>query len=174
MTLCDDDATCVNGCCKSNPCFNGGTCKEVCEPTSVRYSCLCPDTFVGRHCEYRKDSCQAYKAAGVVTSGLYTIINDSNRAFQVFCDLHAEPGYAWNLIESFSLSNVGLFGVTVPNLDLFKITLEQKFYAIVSVNRKISKNKLHFCTCLMSFKKKICGRTKRSHLNRFLLYSEST
>ena len=119
MTSCDDDATCVNGCCKSNPCVNGGTCEEVCEPTSVRYSCHCPVPFAGRHCEdLRATSCQAYKAAGEVTSGLYNITDDSNRTLQVFCDFHAEPGYAWNLIESFSLSNVNRFGVIVSNLNL--------------------------------------------------------
>ena len=70
-TSCDGDVTCVSGCCKNNPCQNGGTCTEICEPTSVRYNCSCPAKFIGRHCEKRK-SCQAYKAAGEKSSGLYT------------------------------------------------------------------------------------------------------
>ena len=36
--------------------------------------------------------------------GFYTIIDDSNQYFQVFCDFYSEPGFAWNLIQSFSLS----------------------------------------------------------------------
>ena len=36
MIPCDGEVTCINGCCKKNPCQNGGTCTEICEPTSVR------------------------------------------------------------------------------------------------------------------------------------------
>ena len=109
---CDGDVTCTNGCCRNNPCLNGGTCKEICEPTSVRYNCSCPVQFVGKHCEIQlRKSCQDYKAAGENTSGLYEVIDNSNRTFQVFCDFHSEPGFAWNLIQSFSLSNKHLFQV---------------------------------------------------------------
>ena len=45
-------------------------------------------------------------------SGLYKIINDDNETFQVFCDFDSEPGFAWNLIQSFSLSNKDLMRVT--------------------------------------------------------------
>ena len=44
------------------------------------------------------------KAAGERKSGLYTVIDDRNQSFQVFCDFDSEPGFAWNLIQSFSLS----------------------------------------------------------------------
>ncbi|KAM7432473.1 hypothetical protein ABFA07_017110 [Porites harrisoni] len=101
---CDGDVTCVNGCCKKNPCQNGGACTEICEPTSVRYNCSCPEKFIGRHCEFERKSCQVYKAAGERSSGLYTIIDDSSQSFQVFCDFASEPGFAWNLIQSFRLS----------------------------------------------------------------------
>ena len=111
MTSCGD-VTCVNGCCKNNPCQNGGKCTEICEPTSVRYNCSCSQKFIGRHCEFERKSCQAYKAAGERSSGLYTIIDDSNQSFQVFCDFESEPGFAWNLIQSFSLSNKNLFKVS--------------------------------------------------------------
>ncbi|CAH3032749.1 unnamed protein product [Porites lobata] len=59
---------------------------------------------MGRHCEFKRKSCQAYKAAGERKSGLYKIIDDRNQSFQVFCDFDSEPGFAWNLIQSFSLS----------------------------------------------------------------------
>ena len=73
-------------CFKNNPCQNGGSCTEKCEPTSVRYNCSCPENFIGRHCEFERKSCQAYKAAGESKSRLYTIIDDSNQSFQAFCD----------------------------------------------------------------------------------------
>ena len=111
VTSCGD-VTCVNGCCKNNPCQNGGKCTEICEPTSVRYNCSCSEKFFGRHCEFERKSCQAYKAAGERSSGLYTIIDDSNQSSQVFCDFESEPGFAWNLIQSFSLSNKDCFKVS--------------------------------------------------------------
>ena len=114
---CVGDVTCTNGCCRNNPCLSGGTCNEICEPTSVRYNCSCPEPFVGKHCETQlRRSCQDYKAAGFDTSGLYTVEDDSSRTFQVFCDFDSEPGFAWNLIESFSLSNRLLFQVTVKKI----------------------------------------------------------
>ncbi|PFX34616.1 hypothetical protein AWC38_SpisGene487 [Stylophora pistillata] len=103
---CANDVMCTNGCCKNNLCLNGGTCIEMCEPSSVRYNCSCPVPFVGKHCETQlKRSCQDYKAAGSTASGLYTLNDDNSQTFQVFCDFDSEPGFAWNLIESFSLSN---------------------------------------------------------------------
>ena len=114
---CVGDVTCTNGCCRNNPCLNGGTCNEICEPTSVRYNCSCLTPFVGKHCEIQlRKSCLSQRAAGFNTSGLYTVIDDSNRTFQVFCDFNSEPGFAWNLIESFSLSNKNLFQVTVQRI----------------------------------------------------------
>ena len=103
---------CTNGCCRNNPCLNGGTCTEICQPTSVRYNCSCPVPFVGKHCEIQlRRSCQDYKAARFTASGLYTVNDDRNQTFQVFCDFDSEPGFAWNLIESFNLSNNHLFKV---------------------------------------------------------------
>ena len=112
-TTCND-VTCVNGCCKYNTCQNGGKCVEICEPTSVRYNCSCSEKFMGRHCESKRKrkSCQAYKAAGERKSGLYTITDDSDQSFQVFCDFDSEPGFAWNLIQSFSLSKKDRFKVS--------------------------------------------------------------
>ena len=110
-TSCVGDVTCTNGCCRSSPCLNGGTCTEICEPTSVRYNCSCPVAFSGKHCETQLKSCQGHKAAGSNSSGLYTVSVNNIQTFQVFCDFNSEPGFAWNLIESFSLSNKGQFQV---------------------------------------------------------------
>ena len=112
---------CTNGCCKKNPCLNRGTCTDICQPTSVRYNCSCPVPFVGKHCEIQqKRSCQDYKAAGSTASGLYTVDDDNNQTFQVFCDFDSEPGFAWNLIESFSLSNKDRFQVFTFSLIFYK------------------------------------------------------
>ena len=113
MTSCAGEGTCINGCCLNTPCQNGGTCKEICEATSVRYNCSCPVKFFGRHCEFERKSCQVYKAAGENRSGLYTIIDNSDQTFQVFCDFDSEPGFAWNLIQSFSLANKDLMQVEI-------------------------------------------------------------
>ena len=115
ITSCVGEITCKNGCCRNNPCLNGGTCHEICEPTSFRYNCSCPEPFVGRHCEIRPRSCQDYKAAGVDMSGLYEVIDNTNQTLQVFCDFNSEPGFVWNLVESFSLSNKHLFQVNILN-----------------------------------------------------------
>ena len=109
---CTDDITCTNGCCRNNSRLSGGSCSEVCEPTSVRYNCSCPVPFVGKHCEIQlRRSCQDYKAARFTASGLYSVIDDRNQTFQVFCDFDYEPGFAWNLIELFYLSDKHLFQV---------------------------------------------------------------
>ena len=113
MGPCVGDVTCGNDCCRNNLCINGGTCTEICEPTSVRYSCSCPELFVGKHCETKPGSCQDYKAAGFNSSGLYKVTDGSNQTFTVFCDFDSEPDFAWNLIESFSLSNKNLVQVNV-------------------------------------------------------------
>ena len=113
MVPCVGDVTCGNDCCRNNLCLSGGTCTEICEPTSVRYSCSCPELFVGKHCETKPGSCQDYKAAGFNSSGLYKVTDGSNQTFTVFCDFDSEPDFAWNLIESFSLSNKNLVQVNV-------------------------------------------------------------
>ena len=150
IASCTDDVTCSNGCCRNNSCLNGGTCIELCEPTSVRFNCSCPVAFTGKYCEIQVErnqtnqdisaagsnssglftakndsnhtdtqqrrSCQDYKEAGSNSSGLFTVIDGNNKKFQVFCDFHSEPGFSWNLIESFSLSNKHLFQVVFLTL----------------------------------------------------------
>ena len=82
---CTGDVNCGNGCCRNSPCLNGGTCTEVCESTSVRYSCSCPLPFVGKHCEsWLRRSCQEYKLAGFRRSRLFTLIDDSHQTFRLF------------------------------------------------------------------------------------------
>ncbi|KAL9951294.1 hypothetical protein ACROYT_G043933 [Oculina patagonica] len=42
---------CVNRCCRPDPCFNGGTCGEICDPTTARFNCTCPAEYTGQGCE---------------------------------------------------------------------------------------------------------------------------
>ena len=81
---------------------------------SARFNCSCPIHSFGKRCETRlRKSCQEYKADGINMSGLYKIIDDGGQTFQVFCDFDSKPGFAWNLIQSFSLSNKHHFEVIV-------------------------------------------------------------
>uniref|UniRef100_A0A7M4ES01 Sushi, nidogen and EGF like domains 1 n=1 Tax=Crocodylus porosus TaxID=8502 RepID=A0A7M4ES01_CROPO len=41
--------------CQSDPCKNGGTCRDL--PGS--FACLCPDGFMGIHCEAEVDACES-------------------------------------------------------------------------------------------------------------------
>jgi len=45
------DSECQNGCCGSQACLNGGTCRETCDDTGKRFTCSCKPHFTGRFCE---------------------------------------------------------------------------------------------------------------------------
>lgn len=140
---CTGDVNCGNGCCRNSPCLNGGTCTEVCESTSVRYRCSCPLPFVGKHCEsWLRRSCQEYKLAGFRWSRLFTLIDDSHQTFRVFCDFDSEPGFAWNLIESFNLSSKDLFQV---------ILLRKDHLSLVIYAEKVMRMWLLFSTSKMNY-----------------------
>ncbi|XP_066015065.1 retinoschisin-like [Pocillopora verrucosa] len=42
---------CFKRCCRAQPCFNGGTCRENCHVTGRRFLCNCPARFIGNVCE---------------------------------------------------------------------------------------------------------------------------
>ncbi|XP_078352206.1 uncharacterized protein LOC144636876 [Oculina patagonica] len=46
-----EPTTCHNGCCRSQPCLNGGTCSEICDVRGKRLQCACPPGFTGFRCE---------------------------------------------------------------------------------------------------------------------------
>ena len=56
----------------------------------------------------------------------YTVDDDNNQTFQVFCDFDSEPGFAWNLIESFSLSNKDRFQVFTFSLIFYKYLINER------------------------------------------------
>ncbi|CAH3044017.1 unnamed protein product [Pocillopora meandrina] len=102
---------CINRCCRTNPCLNGGVCQEICDTYSTRFNCACPNTYSGQRCEKMKHprSCKDIVKNGASTSGKYDISNSDNERFSVYCDLQSEPGFIWTLIQSLSLSKRNAF-----------------------------------------------------------------
>ena len=41
---------------------------------------------------------------GISQNGYYTLFDSSNKPYHAFCDFQSDPGYAWTLIESLSLT----------------------------------------------------------------------
>ncbi|KAL9962182.1 hypothetical protein ACROYT_G031263 [Oculina patagonica] len=104
---------CVNKCCEPDPCFQGGVCREICDPKTVRFNCTCPDGYTGQRCEklmikYPRN-CKDIWKNGVSTSGRYRVYDAQNQPFLVYCDLESEPEFFWALIQSFSLENKDQF-----------------------------------------------------------------
>ena len=104
-----DNANCLNGCCQSKPCLNGGTWVEKCNDVREQYTCACPEHYRGRRCEIfhpRVKSCQAYmKLKPGSQSGAYNL----NDTVQTYCDFDSEAGKVWTLMESFSLANKAFY-----------------------------------------------------------------
>ena len=93
----------MNGCCKTNPCLNGGTCSEHCDNVTVKFSCSCVAGFTGKVCEAKSSCTTHYAFDNSVQNGVYEISNGS-RVFKVYCDFTSEPNFIWTLVESFELN----------------------------------------------------------------------
>ncbi|KAL9963769.1 hypothetical protein ACROYT_G027309 [Oculina patagonica] len=103
---------CVNRCCQDNPCLHGGTCEEICDPTTVRFNCTCPAGYTGQRCEKIKPyprNCKDLATNGAKISGKFDVYDSQKKPFQVYCDFYSEPGYVWTLIQSYSLANNNQF-----------------------------------------------------------------
>ena len=79
---------CVNRCCHSNPCLNGGVCQELCDTFSPRFNCTCPGSYSGQRCGKMKQprSCKDNASNGALISGKYDIFNSANESIPVHCD----------------------------------------------------------------------------------------
>lgn len=123
---------CVNRCCHSNPCLNGGVCQELCDTFSPRFNCTCPGSYSGQRCEKMKQprSCKDIASNGALISGKYDIFNSANESIPVHCDLKSEVGFKWALIQSFSLANK----------DTFKRVDFGRDYSVNETNSKIDWN----------------------------------
>ncbi|XP_067026106.1 uncharacterized protein [Acropora muricata] len=100
---------CSNKCCEDNPCFNGGTCTELCQHAKRKFNCTCATGYVGKFCEKKSPtSCKQLQleAKKPKNSTVYTLYDPASKSFyQTFCDLTSENGFVWTLLESFSLAN---------------------------------------------------------------------
>ena len=94
-----ENGSCLNGCCQSKPCLNGGTCAENCDDIRKKYNCTCPQHYQGKRCEIfhpRVNSCLSYlKLKPESKSGVYKL----NDTAQSYCDFDSKPGKVWTLIE---------------------------------------------------------------------------
>ncbi|CAH3022076.1 unnamed protein product [Porites evermanni] len=63
--------TCHNGCCRSNPCKNGATCREVCDVRVRRYNCACTPGYYGHRCHKPLRSCHDVLVSGRQVNGIY-------------------------------------------------------------------------------------------------------
>ncbi|KAK3748804.1 hypothetical protein QZH41_016026, partial [Actinostola sp. cb2023] len=56
-------------------------------------------------------SCLDYRLRGYCTNGGYTVSDGNGEHYQIWCDFHSEPGFAWTLIMSHSVrySNLTAF-----------------------------------------------------------------
>ena len=133
---------------KTNPCLQGGTCEEKCDPTTVRFNCTCPVDYTGQRCDKIKypRSCKDLATNGAKISGMHFLYDSQNNLFPVYCDFDSEPGYVWTLIQSFSLANNYQFkdyrfGVDHPvnedsgmvNWDAYRLSLSRR-QSIVDVS----------------------------------------
>ena len=86
-----------------------------------RFTCKCPDNYEGERCEkkrckpgYKGEDCQEPIRScldyqdGSLLSGNYTIIDDTEIPYQVFCNFHSFI-WTWTLIQSYSLENKDKF-----------------------------------------------------------------
>ena len=104
----------TNCCLTSRPCLNGGACQPT-FPSEIlhtpRFKCACPPGYRGDRCEKPMKSCRGYlhRMRSDTLSGNYTIIDENNKSFLVFCDFtwnnSDSTRVAWTLIQSYELRN---------------------------------------------------------------------
>ncbi|XP_067027253.1 uncharacterized protein [Acropora muricata] len=100
---------CSNQCCQENPCFNGGTCTELCAHANRKFNCTCAIGYFGKFCEKKSPtSCRQLQLQEKKPrqSAVYTLYDPTSKSFyQTFCDFTSEKGFVWTLLDSFSLAN---------------------------------------------------------------------
>ena len=110
---------CSNQCCQENPCFNRGTCTELCAHANRKFNCTCAIGYFGKFCEKSPTSCKQLQleAKKPGQSAVYTLYDPTSKSFyQTFCDFTSENGFVWTLLESFRLANKNDF----QNLQFYK------------------------------------------------------
>ncbi|XP_028513565.1 uncharacterized protein LOC114574632 [Exaiptasia diaphana] len=107
------DVSCYNGCCRSQPCMNGGTCTEHCHTPKEKFTCKCSSDYSGKVCEKKLAfSCMDImsNSSTVPRDGVYMIALPyrKNVEVPVYCSF-VSPNQAWILIESFSFQSKSIF-----------------------------------------------------------------
>ncbi|XP_055854363.1 protein crumbs isoform X1 [Episyrphus balteatus] len=82
--ICPDNMKCAV--CSSNPCHNGGVCRDK----DVNYECVCPEGWNGTQCDYDVDECQNLTICG------HGICVNRPGSFKCYC----EPGFTGLLCDS--------------------------------------------------------------------------
>ena len=82
----------------------------MCHANKRRFDCTCPAGFSGHRCQFKLRSCRDIMIKDKVkANGFYSVFDEEGILFQVFCDFHSEPNFAWTLIQSHSLQNNDAF-----------------------------------------------------------------
>ncbi|XP_078377306.1 uncharacterized protein LOC144660521 [Oculina patagonica] len=65
---------------------------------------------MGHKCQFLARSCKDIMLSNnLKINGVFFIMDQHNQSFPVYCDFSSEPGFAWTLIQSYSLENIGAF-----------------------------------------------------------------
>ena len=82
----------------------------MCDVNNRRFICTCPPGFTGHKCQFPLRTCKDVMIFNNVTiNGTYNILDQDNVSFPVYCDFGSESGFAWTLIQSYSLANNHVF-----------------------------------------------------------------
>ncbi|XP_020894485.1 uncharacterized protein LOC114574249 [Exaiptasia diaphana] len=133
---------CYNGCCRSQPCMNGGTCVERCHSPLEKFTCECQNRYTGRVCEKRITECfdiRKYASPSYVERSKIFVLarSDNGQEISVYCSIFANS--SWTLVESFAFVNnlhyrsKAFFDEasqtpTAPNWSHYRLSLEMMKY----------------------------------------------
>ena len=104
---------CSNQCCQENPCFNGGTCTELCAHANRKFNCTCATGYFGKFCKKKSPTSRKQlqlEAKKPKHSAAYIMFDSTSKSFyQTFCDFTSENGFVRTLLESFRFPNKNEF-----------------------------------------------------------------
>ncbi|XP_028519531.1 uncharacterized protein LOC114576660 [Exaiptasia diaphana] len=110
---------CYNGCCRSQPCRNGGTCVEHCISPKKKFSCTCTLNYHGIVCDKTHvftsclDVLRYHTPKGShPKNGKYYMHLPGLRNRLVFCAFESK-NRAWTLVESYSISKIDIYRAMV-------------------------------------------------------------
>jgi len=76
----------------------------------VELTCECINGYVGNHCHIKTRSCLDYlRFKKTYSSGIYSIFDDNDDLFSVYCDMDHSKLSAWTAVLSYALKYNSLF-----------------------------------------------------------------